>query len=267
MTTPSFSGFIVVEMFLTTVPKISFIASPFGCGLAYTGTPSSSCMFSLSSFMCTTGYFSFGHELAHNMNSRHDRGTENDCKTSSNYNFGYRDPDAAFRTILSFDCTVDQCDNIAKKGCPRVQRFSNPNNLYNGKAIGSITQDNTRQMNNVRSVVASFFPAMNCKSDSECNDQDSMTVDSCDIKNAICVFTAGAPPPSAAPSTPKQSPIALPITAPMGVPTVTLVPSAAQVPVVAPSASPVKEISGSTTKPSGTLFSRLKAFFRSLFRQ
>jgi Metallo-peptidase family M12B Reprolysin-like len=183
------------------------------CGLAY-GGPDINWAFSLSHFSCATGYYSFGHELAHNMNSAHDRGTENACTQTGTYNYGYRDPNAEFRSILGLDCNVGQCDNVAKAGCPRVQRFSNTFAPYNGKAIGSATQDNARNLNEQVAKVAAFFPAMNCQSDSDCNDRNPFTINSCNKINGACVFTPtttpveGEPigtnaPASAAPVTPK----------------------------------------------------------------
>jgi len=44
------------------------------CGLAYLG-PSESRMFSVTSWNYATGYYSFGHEIAHNLGCQHDRGT------------------------------------------------------------------------------------------------------------------------------------------------------------------------------------------------
>lgn len=82
----------------------------------------------------------------------HDRGTANECSSSS-YNYGYRDPQAMFRTILAYECQAGQCDGNVGGTCPVIQRFSSPNGLYNGKAIGNALNDNTRQLNDVVSEV------------------------------------------------------------------------------------------------------------------
>ena len=37
-------------------------------------------------------------------------------------------------------------------------RFSNPNNLYNGRPIGTATEDNARKVNDVRVQVAGYLP-------------------------------------------------------------------------------------------------------------
>lgn len=91
------------------------------CGIAYIG-PWKPNTFSATSYLCATGYYSFGHEIAHSKLCRilstqnthsmapqtdfgayHDRGTENSCGTEG-YNYGWRDPDADFRTILAYNC-------------------------------------------------------------------------------------------------------------------------------------------------------------------
>ena len=64
------------------------------CGLGWLG-PAMSKMFSATGVKCATGYYSFVHEIMHNLGCNHDRGTENACsETASNY--GYRDPAGQF---------------------------------------------------------------------------------------------------------------------------------------------------------------------------
>ena len=147
-------------------------------------------MFSVTKYSCATGYYAFGHEVGHNFNMQHDRGTVGSCSDNNLYNYGYRDPNAAYMTILSYSCKIGQCDNMPKNGCPRIQRFSNsdPSYTYNGKPIGNSKNDNARQFNSQRSLVASFYPAMDCQSNSECNDGDSTTVDTCNTATRVCVF-------------------------------------------------------------------------------
>jgi hypothetical protein len=234
-------------------------------------------MFSVSSYICTTGYYSFGHEIGHNLNLLHDSGTENSCSGTS-YNYGYRDPTAAFRTILSYDCSIGQCDNMPKSGCSRIQRFSNSNTAYtyNGKAIGDAKRDNARQFNSQRVRVASLYPAMNCQLNSECNDGDSTTIDNCNTATRVCVFTPGAPvkPPTKAPTrtptkgptraptkVPTKSPTTAPIQAQTGAPvqlvatsptrSPTKIPTGqpVQVPVTVPTNSPIKPPTNSPIKP------------------
>jgi hypothetical protein len=134
----------------------------------------------------------------------HDRGAEDSCNASG-YNFGYRSPTATFRSILAYACALGQRDNMPKDGCPRVQRFFNTQFLYNGQLIGNDSNNNALQFNNLRSTIAAHFPAMNCQSNSQCNDNNVNTVDTCNVAKAVCVFT-GAPVVPIAP-TPVATPI------------------------------------------------------------
>ena len=147
-------------------------------------------MFGVTKYSCATGFYAFGHEIGHNFNMQHDRGTVGSCSELNTFNYGYRHPKAEYMTILSYGCKVGQCDNMPKNGCPRIQRFSNSNPAYtyNGKPIGDARSDNARQFNSQRALVASFYPAMDCQSNSECNDGDSTTVDTCNTAKRVCVF-------------------------------------------------------------------------------
>jgi Metallo-peptidase family M12B Reprolysin-like len=215
-------------------------------------------MFAVVSLSCTTGYYSYGHEMGHNFGMMHDRGSGGSC-TTPGYNFGYRSPTAAFRSILAYSCATGQCDNMPLNGCTRVQRFSNNQTLYNGQAIGDANNNNALQFNNKRATVAAYFPAMNCQSDNQCNDNNANTVDTCNVAKAVCVFTVTpsvptVPTPVVAPSAP--IPVAAP-SAPTPVdfpsaPTPVDVPSA-PTPIDAPSAAtPVDAPSAPTPVDSPT---------------
>jgi hypothetical protein len=128
------------------------------CGTAY-GGPLKDWMYSVSHYGCATGYYTFGHELGHNLGLTHDRGSKNQCN-NTDYGFGYRDPQAEFRSILSYWCDANQCTgNPLPEGapCTRVQRFSNTYSLYNGKPIGDAANDSARKMNEVAAEVSNFF--------------------------------------------------------------------------------------------------------------
>lgn len=126
------------------------------CGLGYLG-PSINIMYSASYWSCSTGFYSFGHEIAHNFGLLHDRGTENACGVEG-YNYGYRDPEARLRTIMAYDCVPDECDNNAGGGCIRVARFSTPNKKFNNIAIGSEgTENAVLTINNELSTVAAYY--------------------------------------------------------------------------------------------------------------
>jgi len=134
---------------------VSFlIHSATGCGLGWVG-PHKDYMFSVVNEACATGYFSFGHELAHNIGCNHDRGSENDCASMAP-NFGYRDPNGQFRDIMSYNCQSRQCDNVASGTCTRVQRFSNTASNYDGAPIGNQQCDCASHINARVSTVAGY---------------------------------------------------------------------------------------------------------------
>jgi len=131
------------------------IDSDNSCELGMLG-PSLSSMLSISSWKCATGYYSFGHGIGHNLGCKYDRGVTDEC-SSSYQGYGYRHPQAKFRSIMSTDCVSRQCEGNKGGGCPRVQRFSNPFIPYEGSRIGSAYHDNASIINNARFVVANYF--------------------------------------------------------------------------------------------------------------
>jgi hypothetical protein len=197
-------------------------------------------MFSVSQYDCATGYFSFGHEIGHNLGMYHDRGTVNKCSETTTFNYGYRDPSAGFRTILSYDCRMGQCDAMPKNGCTRIQRFSNSNPAYkyNNKVIGDARRDNARQANNVRASVAAYFPSMNCQSNTECNDNNPNTVDTCNVATRVCIFS----PVTSVPVKP-------PTTVLSRAPVVTSPPTKAPIATNTPSMKPVATAPSATVLP------------------
>lgn len=110
------------------------------CGCAYfMNTVSStfaSSAFSVVRRDCATGYFSFGHELGHNMSARHDCYVDS-ALTPYNHVHGYvhlsTDPNQRWRTIMAYN---DQC--VANGyNCTRIQYFSNPSVSYLGAPTGT----------------------------------------------------------------------------------------------------------------------------------
>ena len=203
-----------------TKPFCSNTGNGQSCGTAY-GSSGRASTFAVVNTACATGYYSYAHEIGHNFGMKHDHGTENKCNATT-FNFGYRDPAASFRSILAYDCKMGQCDNMPKTGCPRVQRFSNNEFRYNGKPMGDTYNDNAKQWNKVRAYVASHYPAMNCNSNSQCNDNNVATVDTCNVAKAVCVFTPVVPrkAPTRVPSkrptlSPTKAPTRQPIIAPV----------------------------------------------------
>lgn len=98
---------------------------------------------------------SMTHEIGHNEGNAHDRDNAGDA--AYDYSYGYRNPGANFRTIMSYSCS-----DIGGS-CPRVPHLSNPNILYNGYPTGidhnsdpSNSADNIRSMNNTFPIVSNW---------------------------------------------------------------------------------------------------------------
>ena len=111
------------------------------------------------------------------MGLQHDRGTTEVC--SGGYNYGYRDPDALFRTIMGYNCRTGQCDNLNGNSCSRVQRFSTSDTSikYSNKALGTPAHDNARKLNEVKLEVSNYFTRpvpVPCSSAAECTAYDGI---------------------------------------------------------------------------------------------
>ncbi len=110
------------------------------CGCAYfmntVATSWASNAFSVVRRDCATGYFSFGHELGHNMSARHDCYVDT-ALTPYNYNHGYvhlsSTPSQRWRTIMAY---ANAC-SAAGYSCTRIQWFSNPAINYLGAPTGT----------------------------------------------------------------------------------------------------------------------------------
>ncbi|MBA4150074.1 MAG: immunoglobulin domain-containing protein [Verrucomicrobia bacterium] len=128
------------------------------CGIGYvmtTLTPAfESHAFSTVHYTCATGYYSFGHELGHNMGCRHDRQNSSGSGLDS-YSYGWRfngTNNLQYRTIMAYAPGT------------RIQRFSNPNVNYfgtpTGVPIGNAEEAfNTQTINNSAYQIANFRQA------------------------------------------------------------------------------------------------------------
>lgn len=137
------------------------------CGLAYVMDTVSNGFedygFAVIRRSCATGYYSFGHELGHNMGARHDWYVDNTNNSPYAYNHGFVNktpttPATPWRTILAYN---DDCA-AAGVNCTRVPYFSNPNVNYPvgndpmGVASGAQQADNRQTLNNTALTVANF---------------------------------------------------------------------------------------------------------------
>lgn len=119
---------------------VLLVANSDYCGMAWLMTTVSNAFktnaFALVNWDCATGYFSFGHELGHNMGARHDWYVDDAKKSPYTYNHGYVNPGATtatrWRTVMAYD---NEC---ADRGfsCTRIQYWSNPRKTYGGLPMG-----------------------------------------------------------------------------------------------------------------------------------
>jgi hypothetical protein len=131
------------------------------CGLAYLMTNVSpgfeSSAFSLVHWDCAVGYYSFAHEMGHNMSARHDRFVDNEDYSPFTYNHGYVYLTGGWRTIMAYN---NECGFYGFY-CTRINYWSNPNVLYNDVPTGvsggeGIGADNRQTLNNTAFTVANF---------------------------------------------------------------------------------------------------------------
>ena len=127
------------------------------CGYGYIMTTLSNAFktsaFNIVKSSCATGYYTFGHEIGHNMGLSHDHA--NGSSALYPYSFGYQDPNAQFRTVMAYNCTTS---------CKRIQYFSSPLKMYNGSPLGvayngsngSIAADAVRSLNEAALTIANW---------------------------------------------------------------------------------------------------------------
>jgi hypothetical protein len=134
-----------------------WMVEPNTCGRARYNypTPAPQSMFSVVSWDCATGYYSFGHEIGHMMGCNHDRGSAAAC-TSTNTNFGYRSKTSRVRDIMAVDCKVGECDNNPFTSCTRVATFSGFANTQWG-VLGDASNNCVAQINANVARVADFL--------------------------------------------------------------------------------------------------------------
>jgi peptidyl-Asp metalloendopeptidase len=103
------------------------------CGLGYLNA-NASYAFSVTHRTCATGYYSFGHELGHNMGAHHDWYVED--SGSPGYNKGFVSLPGAWRTVMAYNTL---CAVHGAGSCSRLQYWSNPDVNYTSKPMGVIS--------------------------------------------------------------------------------------------------------------------------------
>jgi peptidyl-Asp metalloendopeptidase len=130
------------------------------CGIGYLMTNVSTSFapsgFSVVKRSCATGYYSFGHEMGHNMGAHHDRYVTNGEDGAYPYSHGYVNTQERWRTVMAYgnQCTDNGYD------CARIQYWSNPGVTYQGSPTG-ISQNDSDSANNALSLDNTAYTVAN----------------------------------------------------------------------------------------------------------
>ena len=122
-------------------------------------------MYSVVATQYTSVWFLPAHELAHNFGCSHDRGTLGMCHDQENTNYGYRDPEGRFRTIMSYPCQARECNHQHSNSgryanCPLIPYFSNnhPGSGYAGiSSLGGPANNCAGQIQRVKEQIANLY--------------------------------------------------------------------------------------------------------------
>ncbi|MBK6790656.1 MAG: hypothetical protein IPG77_24365 [Betaproteobacteria bacterium] len=125
------------------------------CGMAWLpGTVSSANAhlgFSVTNVSCATGYYSFAHEIGHNMGARHDAYVDTGT-TPYAYAKGYVNLQARIRSIMAYD---KQCADTGFN-CTRVNHWSAADRTYAGAVIGSTSARNNVALGSSALAIANY---------------------------------------------------------------------------------------------------------------
>lgn len=138
---------------------VLLVNDPQYCGLAWlmqtVSTSFEDYAFAVVNWQCATGYYSFGHELGHNMGAQHDHYAVTKYSQSSGaywYAYGYVNTTKRWRTVMAYN---DACADLGFN-CTRIPYWSNPSVYYGGVPVGAANADNHLTLNNTAWTVANF---------------------------------------------------------------------------------------------------------------
>jgi len=117
------------------------------CGVAYTDVLGNGQTLGTVAKGCATGYYSFGHEIAHMVGALHNReaGSVN-SKYPTGYGYLMRPPvNSGYRTILAYG---------ARGYYNRVNYYSNPNVSFNNVPTGDANNNNAKVLTERRFLMA-----------------------------------------------------------------------------------------------------------------
>jgi hypothetical protein len=138
---------------------VLIVNNPQYCGLAWlmqtVTTAFEDHAFAVVNWQCATGYYSFGHELGHNMGAHHDYYAVSKYNQGSGaywYSYGYVNTAQRWRTVMAYN---DACADLGFN-CTRIPFWSNPNVTYGGVPVGTASANNRLTLNNTAWTVANF---------------------------------------------------------------------------------------------------------------
>lgn len=187
------------------------------------------------SYTCSS--LTLSHEFGHGMGNAHNRENAGPDVVIP-YAYGYQDPGQTFRTIMAYDC---------RDGCPRVNRWSNPDTSYNGLPAGmsydsilGYGADVAQSMTELSELVANFQP--NCPAVTPTDTPTpvpDVTVEPTEtpLPTATATTQPTDPPPGPTATSTTEPPTAAPPTA--SPPTATPQPTNTPAPTAPPPTAPV----------------------------
>lgn len=131
------------------------LASETYCGLASSIMASEANAYMTVSRACVTGYYSFAHEFGHLQGARHDTYVD-PTTTPFAYGHGFTYAAGGWRTVMGYN---NACSAVGAT-CTRLNYWSNPNVLYGGVAMGTVsTNHNARVLNETAYTAANWRTA------------------------------------------------------------------------------------------------------------